>query len=505
MIGTAMWNKVPAIRVKFLLILIPVLTLSTVLFTTVFVVTEGADLRRDISLRVAAIAQANATVLADRLRAADFTGARSILASMSVYTEIRCVAVTTGAEAFAAVWPEGGCEYPKKFMSITRDIISNGVLSGKTTVNYSFDTVNNQLWSQVIWTIVLFTLLLAVTVITALLAHRVTIVIPLMRLIESIRLAEQKGSRQLVEWQANDELGNVIAAYNRLLVKLAYEEVALRKGEERLSLAIAATRSSVWDMDLAGGHIWWSPEFPLLLDYRPDELPMTIAAFESLFHPEDRDRVISESMRHIAGETESYSNVYRLRCCDGSYRWVEDKATTIRDAAGIAKRLTGVIADITERKQAEVDLARERSILQATLENVDQGIVMYDSNNRLVAYNRRAADMLNVPLILLTRRPTFDEVLRCQIERGEFGPENAFEQEEERWRLCPVEYFCFKHRRADGTVLEVRSNPLFQGGFVCTYTDVTAESLAAEKTNAAKQATERAYAQLKDAQASLVQ
>ncbi len=509
MVRAAIWTKVPAAWAKFLLILIPILAASTVAFATVFFYTKRIDLRLELTAKVISIAEINAAGLASAPSAFNPARVHNIISAISANREILCIEISNDITPFKTLWPDGDCVKIVKNAAtapiITKPIVSNDREIGHITLYYSYKTVNKLLAEEIFNAIWLLCLLLVITVITALIAYRLTIGIPLARLISSMRLAEQKGSRELVEWQANDELGNLIAVYNRLLVKLAYEEVALRKSQERLSLAIAATRSSVWDMDLTTGQLWWSAEFPAILGYDPDDLPMSTTILESLIHPEDQSRVLSDSLRHIVGETPSYCNVYRLRRKNGDYLWVEDKATAIRDDHGVALRLTGIIADITERKQAEQDLAQEQAILQATLENVDQGIVMFDQNLRLVTFNRRAAELLNVPLKLLTQRPTFSEIINYQIKHGEFGEPDSPERNERYWERLPTEYFIVKHSRSDGTVVEIHSNPLFMGGFVCTYTDVTAETRSAAETLAAMQATEQAYAELKEAQASLVQ
>ena len=504
--GSAMWTRLPTASAKFLLILIPILAVSTVTFAAMFFSTKSAEMRNGVTEQVAAIAEINVIALERSLSAHDEVGTRSIITAMSVNHEIRCVEVSDAATSSGFSWPRAGCALPETAPSVTREISSSQKRPlGLLTLRYSFDDADSLLRTEIANAAWLLLVLLVVTVVTALIAFRITIGRPLAKLIASIRAAEQKGRRELVEWQSNDELGNVIAAYNRLLVKLAYEEVSLRKSEERLSLAIAATRSSVWDIDLTNSQVWWSSEFPAILGYAADELPMTAATLESLIHPEDRDRVLAESLRHIAGETKTYSNIYRLLARDGRILWVEDRATALRDAKGIALRLTGIIADVTERKQAELDLASERAILQATLENVDQGIAMFDQDLRLVTFNRRAAELLNVPLQVLVKRPSFDEMIQHQIERGEFAGETGTNELVHLWDRLPTDYFTFNHRRPDGTVIKICSNPLFMGGFVCTYTDVTAETRAAEETLAAMQATERAYAELKHTQASLVQ
>ena len=266
MTGGAMWTKIPTAWAKFLLILIPILTVSTVAFAAVFFFTKSAELHRAVTDRVTAIAEINAIALERSLIAGDEGNTLSILSAMAVNHELRCIEVAPADGRTTLSWPRGGCNLPDSAPAVTKDIVAgSGQPLGHLTLHYGFENADSLLGTEIINAAWLLLVLLVVTVVTALLAFRLTIDRPLERLIVSIRAAEQKGRRELVEWQSNDELGDVIAAYNRLLVKLAYEEVSLRKSEERLSLAIAATRSSVWDMDLTNGQVWWSAELPAIL------------------------------------------------------------------------------------------------------------------------------------------------------------------------------------------------------------------------------------------------
>ncbi|CAK0753617.1 histidine kinase [uncultured Gammaproteobacteria bacterium] len=502
-----MLKGIPALWIKFLVILIPILAISTFIFSMFFFFSKYSELRGRMETRIQAIAGINASALANSLWTFDSSSTRRIVEAIAVNQDILCIEVVDDLANSTYSWPEIGCSQFKSQPHLARDIHVRERRVGYIKIYFSFESIDHQIREVIFNGFALVLVLMVVTVITASIAFRFTIGVPLNRLLESIVLADSGQERQPVVWGSSDEFGRVIGAYNRMLAKLTAEETALRRSQERLRLAIAATRSSVWDHDLRTSEYWWSEEFPPMLGYDPDELPVSSRTWESLVHPDDIERVVAESMRHVTSDADSFQYVYRLRRKDGEWMWVENKATAIRDADGIAVRLTGIVADITERRRMELDLAHERAILQATLENVDQGIVMVDRDLRLVTFNRRAADMLNVPLKLLTRRPLFDEIVRCQIEQGEFAD---YDDVPDRLQAAPgeslpPEFPTFKRRRPDGSVLEIRTNSLFEGGFVRTYTDVTAEAGAAEEIFAAMQATERAYAELKETQANLVQ
>jgi diguanylate cyclase (GGDEF)-like protein/PAS domain S-box-containing protein len=136
------------------------------------------------------------------------------------------------------------------------------------------------------------------------------------------------------------------------------------------------------------------------------------------------------------------------------------------------------LAQLNERLEAMVasrtaELEATRKTLSATLENVDQGIMMVDADERVQVCNGRAAQLLDFPLDLAERRPLFAEVVSQQISAHEFD-EAALEVVESS-RNAPTSHHppLYERRRPNGTFLEVRTIVLEDGGCVRTYTDVT--------------------------------
>lgn len=154
----------------------------------------------------------------------------------------------------------------------------------------------------------------------------------------------------------------------------------------------------------------------------------------------------------------------------------------------------------------EAALAAERNLLQTTLDNIDQGVLMVDAGLRLVMHNRRAAALLGVTEGFLAGRPPFADLVAAQEKAGAFADSLAdFDLRPDGAAQALARPLSFKRRLADGSVLEVRSRPLAGGGFVRTLTDVTAETSAAEDMVKAMEKLESAYRELKDTQDSLIQ
>ncbi len=117
-----------------------------------------------------------------------------------------------------------------------------------------------------------------------------------------------------------------------------------------------------------------------------------------------------------------------------------------------------------------------RELLQATLQNVDQGISVIDADLRLVAWNRRYVELLRLPPEEIRIGRPVEEILRLNALRGELGPGDPEEQIQKRLaHLRRGTPYVFQRIRRDGTVLEIRGQrmPGPAGGFVTSYTDVT--------------------------------
>lgn len=136
-------------------------------------------------------------------------------------------------------------------------------------------------------------------------------------------------------------------------------------------------------------------------------------------------------------------------------------------------------------------LVNERTrMLRATLDNMSQGISVFDADLRLLGYNRRFGELLGFPENFFREGLLFADFIRYNAERGEYGPGEVEEQVQERVDLARrFEAHRLKRTRPDGTVLEIVGKPLPGGGMVTTYTDITAQERARE----AMQASEARY------------
>lgn len=175
-------------------------------------------------------------------------------------------------------------------------------------------------------------------------------------------------------------------------------EETLLTAETRLRLATQASNIGPWDWDLQTNEVYFSPEWKRQIGYDDDELPSQLSEWESRLHPEDRDRILAAANAYRADPSIGYDVDFRLRHKDGSYRWINTKATLRPDANGRLTRMLGCHVDITERKRMEERLRDSEVLYHSLVENLSQSIFRKDLAGRFTFANQRLCELIGKPL-----------------------------------------------------------------------------------------------------------
>ncbi|USR90234.1 PAS domain-containing protein [Phormidium yuhuli AB48] len=146
-------------------------------------------------------------------------------------------------------------------------------------------------------------------------------------------------------------------------------QLALQESKARLDFVLEAVGEGTWEWDLQANTVTYSQEWPKLLGCRLEDLTHTQQDWDSRLHPDDRVRAYEEMNRYLSGQTQLYESEHRLRCGDGSYKWILSRGKMIeRDEAGNPVRLMGLFRDISERKANEAVLAELTDTLRQAQE-----------------------------------------------------------------------------------------------------------------------------------------
>lgn len=276
-------------------------------------------------------------------------------------------------------------------------------------------------------------------------------------------------------------IGVVVASLDPLAIGAIYRSVEIGHGEivlAGLDGATRATRAEVAGKDLP-------PPPPRLLE----EAAYAAVGHYQAWIPGAGEAIVS--FRRVGTRPLVVAVGLELRRVLAGYVAMRRQHLIIGAGLTVVVLALGLAALMNRRK-----LARSRTSLTVTLENMSQGILMVDRDGRIPVINRRAVDLLGVPPELARENADFTALIRWQANQGEFTGADRVATLVGAGGLdasLPV----YQRTRPNGTVLEVRTALLDDGAAVRTFTDITERERVAAELVAARdkaQAAERAQA-----------
>jgi PAS domain S-box-containing protein len=172
-------------------------------------------------------------------------------------------------------------------------------------------------------------------------------------------------------------------------------EDQLRRERELFAFALEAADMVAWDWDVVGDDVVRSRNADRLLGLDAVSKRGSGREFLSFVHPEDRERV-RLALHRAVHEGAEYAEELRLLRSDGTVRWVADKGRVTRDETGKPVRMSGVMFDITERRQAEEALRRSERHLQFIADATATYLAHCNAERRYVFVNRAYAERLGL-------------------------------------------------------------------------------------------------------------
>jgi len=166
--------------------------------------------------------------------------------------------------------------------------------------------------------------------------------------------------------------------------------------------------------------------------------------------------------------------------------------------ADLSKTITTVTHSVVKSSKPDQN---PDSWTTLALEYLDQGVTVFDQNLKLVAWNSRVKELLGLPEKLIRHHTSIEDIFRYNAEREEYGEGEIEALVKERLALARTfQSHRLERARPDGTIIEVRGNPLPDGrGFVTTYTDITERKLTEQQLELRVERRTRALREESDA------
>lgn len=211
---------------------------------------------------------------------------------------------------------------------------------------------------------------------------------------EEDRFERADGSVDWLRWEVrpwydeNNRIGGVIM-FTEVVTERKLAEEALRKGEERLELALGGADLGLWDLEIADARLTVNPRFAAIFDYTAENVPTNAELWYSRIHPDDAPVVIEHTWGHIARDRPNLDAEFRMFTNSGRQIWVHLRGKVVEwDSGGVPQRVTGTLQDITARKKAEDERRALEEQMQQTQKLESLGIlaggIAHDFNNLLV-------------------------------------------------------------------------------------------------------------------------
>ena len=270
--------------------------------------------------------------------------------------------------------------------------------------------------------------------------------------------------------------------YEELRIAEADQAERLRGSEDLLQRTDALAGVGGWEYEVATGALRLTPQSFLIHGAPPVRHP-TFEGFLALYAPEQQAQ-IRAGMVDMVERGLPFDRELPLVLANGATRWIRLIGRPHR-RDGVVVRVDGVVQDVTETQAARQalriaseQLADKSRALELTLGSINQGLISVSADGRIQAHNQRMLELLDLPSELFGPGGTLDAIARYQLERGDFGPQLEYLDDNEARRVVAerdhlhAPTLFIRDTRAGGR-LEVRTRYLPDGGLVRTYADVT--------------------------------
>ncbi len=270
-----------------------------------------------------------------------------------------------------------------------------------------------------------------------------------------------------------DTIQRAAEEQTRMLERVAAQESELQSKNALMESIFAHADQGIVVIDSESRVVAWNERYVEMYGLSPEFIQAGISLSDltahfiqtGLFSP---DALTPEALLMVQKPQGGQS--FELSLPDG--RFFDIRRSAMPDGGYVS-----TTTDITGRRQIEAELASRNQFVESVLRSISQGIVAFDREKQLVAWNDQYREFFDLPPELLRPGVKRRTIISYLTERGYFGRRNVDGDARKQIDL-PLPDQRFEIRLPDGRVLDIRREPLPDGGIVSTYTDITEQKRA---------------------------
>lgn len=167
--------------------------------------------------------------------------------------------------------------------------------------------------------------------------------------------------------------------------------------EDRWRHALAGNGDGVWDWNAVTGEVFFCDRWKAMLGFAPEEIVSRVEEWSDRIHPDDREPTMNGLEDYLSGRSDSYESEHRIRCKDGTWRWILDRGRIVdRTADGRPRRVVGTHSDVTLRRELQTQVSLQAKRLEVV--------------NRIILLSHSEVD----------ERRLYETTLRIMVESFDF-------------------------------------------------------------------------------------
>ncbi len=223
-------------------------------------------------------------------------------------------------------------------------------------------------------------------------------------------------------------------------------ERGLIESKTRFSLALKAASAGVWEWDLKTNENFWSDEIWELYGLKRGGEKPSFKLWANSLYPDDRERVI-QVVSVAADKAQELNIEYRVCCPDGSVHWIMSRGQPLFNENGEAVRYIGTVIDITEQKQIEEALKKQKERFKVLFDNHASVMLIIDPDtHNIVDANHAAVEFYGWAI---------EELQLMQAKQLTLSTIDNLLDDIAKIRTSKLNRIIRQHKRADGLIRDV--------------------------------------------------